>query len=46
MVLTILAGIALSFLIPVIAYAVLRTISRLSPVDAGAVAAHYGRFRQ
>ncbi len=42
MVLTILAGIALSFLIPVIAYAALRTISKLSPVDAGAVAAHYG----
>jgi hypothetical protein len=36
------AGIALSFLIPVIAFAFLRSIGKLSKVDAGAVAAHYG----
>ncbi|MCF8471675.1 MAG: sodium-dependent bicarbonate transport family permease [Sphingomonadaceae bacterium] len=36
------AGLALSFLLPVIAFALLRGIGRLSKVDAGAVAAHYG----
>ncbi|HPV69290.1 MAG TPA: sodium-dependent bicarbonate transport family permease, partial [Sphingorhabdus lacus] len=37
-----LAGIALSFLLPVIAFALLRSVGGLSQVDAGAVAAHYG----
>lgn len=37
-----LAGIALSFLIPLLAYAVLRAVTKLSAVDASAVAAHYG----
>jgi hypothetical protein len=37
-----LAGLALSFLLPVIAFALLRSIGRLSQIDAGAVAAHYG----
>jgi len=37
-----LAGLALSFLLPVIAFALLRSIGRLSKIDAGAVAAHYG----
>ncbi len=37
-----LAGIALSFLIPVIAFALLRATSRLDRVDAAATAAHYG----
>lgn len=37
-----LAGLGLSFLLPVIAFALLRSIGRLSLVDAGAVAAHYG----
>jgi uncharacterized protein len=37
-----LAGIALSFLLPVIAFALLRRVGGLSQVDAGAVAAHYG----
>ncbi len=37
-----LAGVVLSFIIPVIAYAILRAISRLKPVDAAAVSAHYG----
>lgn len=37
-----LAGIALSFLLPVIAFALLRSFGGLSKVDAGAVAAHYG----
>jgi uncharacterized protein len=42
MVLTMLAGIALSFIIPVIGFLALRAVSRLSAVDAAAVAAHYG----
>jgi uncharacterized protein len=37
-----IAGIALSFLLPVIAFAVLRQFGGLSQTDAGAVAAHYG----
>jgi hypothetical protein len=40
--LALLAGLALSALIPLVAYAILRAISRLDPVDAAAVAAHYG----
>lgn len=40
--LTIAAGAVLSFAIPYIAFAILRLISRLSTVDAAAVAAHYG----
>ena len=36
------AGVALSFGLPVIAYVLLRAISRLSAVDAAAVAGHYG----
>ena len=39
---TIAAGIALSFFMPLIAYALLRKMSKLSPVDAAAVAGHYG----
>lgn len=42
MVLTLAAGAVLSFMLPVIAYALLRSTSKLSAVDAGAVAAHYG----
>lgn len=42
LIMAILAGIALSFLIPVLAYALLRAITGLSTVDAAAVAAHYG----
>lgn len=37
-----LAGLALSFLIPFIAFAMLTKFGQLSRVDAGAVAAHYG----
>jgi hypothetical protein len=37
-----LAGLALSFLLPVIAFALLRQFGGLSQIDAGAVAAHYG----
>jgi len=37
-----LAGLALSFLLPVIAFALLRQFGGLSKIDAGAVAAHYG----
>jgi hypothetical protein len=39
---TVAAGAALSFLIPVIGVALLRATTRLSVVDAAAVAAHYG----
>ncbi len=37
-----LAGVALSFAIPFVAYALLKTMTRLSVTDAAAVAAHYG----
>ncbi|WP_054006842.1 sodium-dependent bicarbonate transport family permease [Cypionkella psychrotolerans] len=37
-----LGGIALSFLIPLLAFGLLRAMTRLSPLDAAAVAAHYG----
>lgn len=37
-----LAGITLSFAIPLLAYALLRSFGRLDQVNAGAVAAHYG----
>jgi hypothetical protein len=37
-----LAGVALSFLLPLPAFAALRRFGRLDPVNAGAVAAHYG----
>lgn len=40
--LTLLVGVALSATIPLIAYAVLRVMSGLSPLDAAAVAGHYG----
>jgi len=36
------AGLGLSFLLPLIAFALLRSFGRLSQIDAGAVAAHYG----
>jgi hypothetical protein len=36
------AGLALSFLIPFLAFALLRSIGRLDATNAGAVAAHYG----
>ena len=42
LVLSILAGIALSFFLPFIAYAILRLATRLTSVDAAAVAGHYG----
>lgn len=35
-------GIALSFAMPVLAYRILMRTSRLSPIDAAAVAGHYG----
>ncbi|MEY4953251.1 MAG: hypothetical protein RL299_1675, partial [Pseudomonadota bacterium] len=37
-----LAGMALSFVLPVIAFALLRGLARLDRLNAGAVAAHYG----
>ena len=37
-----LAGLALSFLLPVIAFVLLRNFGKLSNIDAGAVAAPYG----
>lgn len=39
---TIAAGLVLSFIIPFVAFAVLRALSRLSALDAAAVAGHYG----
>lgn len=36
------AGMALSFLLPLPAFAALRTFGRIGPVDAAAVATHYG----
>ena len=41
-VLVMLSGMALSFLLPVIAFALLRFTTRLERTDAAAVAAHYG----
>jgi hypothetical protein len=41
-VLVMLSGIALSFLLPIIAFKLLRATSRLERTDAAAVAAHYG----
>ncbi len=40
--LVLLAGVVLSFSVPVIAYAFLRFTSKLDTTDASAVAAHYG----
>lgn len=40
--LALLTGMAASFLIPVMAFGLLRTVGRLDKVNAGAVAAHYG----
>lgn len=37
-----LAGMALSFALPLIAFALLRSLARLDRLNAGAVAAHYG----
>lgn len=39
---TILAGVVLSFLLPFIAFGLLRVMTRLERLDAAAVAAHYG----
>jgi len=36
------AGMALSFALPLLAFALLRTLARLDRLNAGAVAAHYG----
>jgi hypothetical protein len=38
----ILAGVLLSFLTPLVAYVILKKTSRLDPLNAAAVAAHYG----
>ncbi|MEP3846926.1 MAG: sodium-dependent bicarbonate transport family permease [Paracoccaceae bacterium] len=40
--LSLMAGVILSFALPIIAFALLRLISGLSVLDAAAVAAHYG----
>ncbi len=39
---TIVAGLILSFLLPLLAYALVRALTRLGPLDAAAVAGHYG----
>ena len=36
------AGVILSFALPLIAFALLKIMTKLSPIDAAAVAAHYG----
>src|ERR1700733_12416655 len=36
------AGVAMSYAIPLLAFAILKRTSRLSPIDAAAVAGHYG----
>lgn len=41
-ILVLVAGVTLSFLLPLIAYACLRATSKLSNTDAAAAAAHYG----
>lgn len=40
--LTMVAGLVLSFIIPFVAFALLRVLSKLSTIDAAAVAGHYG----
>ncbi len=40
--LSLLAGVILSFALPIIAYALLRAMTQLSAMDAAAVSAHYG----
>ncbi len=40
--LSLLAGLLLSFALPFAAYALLRALTALSPIDAAATAAHYG----
>ncbi len=42
LILSLLAGLILSFAIPLVAFALLRAITRLSVTDAAAVAGHYG----
>jgi hypothetical protein len=42
MLLVMLAGMGLSAVLPLLGYALLRTTTRLSAIDAAAVAAHYG----
>lgn len=42
MALTAMAGMALSFGLPLLAFALLRAVARLDRLNAGAVAAHYG----
>ncbi len=37
-----MAGVALSFALPFLAFPLLRSIGRVDPVNAGAIAAHYG----
>ena len=39
---TLAAGLVLSFLLPFLAYALVRTLTKLGPLDAAAVAGHYG----
>ena len=42
LVLALIAGLGLSFVLPFIAFALLRLLTRMTVVDAAAVAAHYG----
>ena len=40
--LSLLSGVGLSFALPFVAFALLRSLTRLSTIDAAAIAAHYG----
>lgn len=42
MIMSLIAGVILSFLLPLLAFGLLRVMTRLSVTDAAAVAAHYG----
>lgn len=39
---TLIGGTVLSFLIPIVAWALLRVLSKVPPIDAAAIAGHYG----
>jgi hypothetical protein len=42
LILALLAGVVLSFVLPLVAFGLLRVMTRMSPLDAAAVAGHYG----
>ncbi len=42
LILSLFAGVLLSFALPLVAFALLRGLTQLGPIDAAAIAAHYG----